>query len=109
MTVSSLILKVHVNKFPDLVEKYGVKVFPTFFMIAKENVVDKLAGLSIPELTKRIKGNVFKHFPLDAAQVPDTKTDLDNRLSQLINKSPVMLFATYPLTCSPFVHTLLLI
>ena len=92
---SCLYLKVDAEKLQDAAKEFGVASVPTCVLLANSKVVAIVEGADVPTLTKKIKEMAFKHFPFTVTSIPTSateKTDLNERLKQLVNKAPLVLF-----------------
>jgi Grx4 family monothiol glutaredoxin len=82
-------------KFEDLSKVYGVSSAPTCVLVANGKPVASVEGADIPQLTKKVKEALFKHFPFSVNSIPSNaseKSDINTRLSALVNKATVMVF-----------------
>jgi Grx4 family monothiol glutaredoxin len=82
---------------PELSEKLGVTLVPTFFTCVGSKVVDKLEGATPPTLSKMIKAlDELNDSQQVISLLSDDKTSaqktLSERLERLIHTAPVMLF-----------------
>ncbi|PSN36174.1 Glutaredoxin-3 [Blattella germanica] len=80
--------------FPELSMKYNVTAVPTFLLLRGGSLVDRVDGANAPDLTKKITSEIskFVNNPVPAPEPKPGSEDLNNRLHQLINAAPVMLF-----------------
>jgi Grx4 family monothiol glutaredoxin len=95
---NSKALQVSVDALPELAQKYQIDCVPTVVLFAKQSPVDKVEGVGIPALVNKVNEVSIKHFPLTASldgvskQVAPAKVALEDRLKQLIEKAPLMIF-----------------
>lgn len=82
------------ENFVEISQKHSVASVPTFIFLKNNEVVDRLDGANVPELTKKIKFQLSRlYFPAaDSTNKDQTEEDLNSRLGRLINTAPCMLF-----------------
>ncbi|KAI1278072.1 Glutaredoxin-3 [Halotydeus destructor] len=88
-------VQVDAEKLQDAAKQFNVSSVPTVVLIASNKVVGLVEGADVPQLTKKVKEVAFKYFPFTVASIPTSateKTDINDRLKQLINESPLMMF-----------------
>eukprot|EP01097_Dermamoeba_algensis_P008209 TRINITY_DN5376_c0_g1_i1.p1 TRINITY_DN5376_c0_g1~~TRINITY_DN5376_c0_g1_i1.p1 ORF type:complete len:350 (+),score=97.24 TRINITY_DN5376_c0_g1_i1:34-1050(+) len=91
-------LKIEAESVPELSEKFEVKAVPFFLFLQNSKsgvkVVDSLEGADAPELVKKVKAHVsaLSVNPSTGSDQGKSTSDLNSRLSKLINYAPVMLF-----------------
>ena len=76
-------------------KEFGIQSIPTTLLVARGKAVATVEGSDVAEVTKTIKEQAFKQFPLTVGQLPSSakdKTSLNDRLKELVNRAPVMLF-----------------
>lgn len=87
-------LKVEAESLPEVSLKYDIVAVPTVIFIKGKEVVDRVNGAHVPEVTKKTAQHsslVSPALPAIVKQDPP-KPPLELRLRQLINAAPVMLF-----------------
>lgn len=87
-------LKVEAESLPEVSLKYDIVAVPTVIFIKGKEVVDRVNGAHVPEVTKKTAQHssmVSPELPAIVKQEP-SKPPLEVRLRQLINAAPVMLF-----------------
>lgn len=89
-------LLVDVEKCKEVSSKYNVTSVPTCIIVAKEKEYERIEGINIALLTRKIKEAVFKNFPVNAPALPGAELEkegsLEDKLNKLIGKAPVMVF-----------------
>ncbi|KAK6185344.1 hypothetical protein SNE40_007598 [Patella caerulea] len=82
-------LQLEAENIPEISEKYEIIAVPTVIFIKNGEKVDRLDGANVAELSKKVK-----KWATGAGQINTAppKQDLNTRLKNLINQSPVMLF-----------------
>ena len=90
------LIEVNVDTSPDLAKRFQIDCVPTILLVAKGLVADKVEGVNIPVLVAKVNEVSLKHFPLTATldDLSDrsSQVSVDDRLRQLINRSPLMIF-----------------
>lgn len=86
-------VNVEAESLVDISKKYGVSSVPTCILVLNKNVVGRTEGADVPLLTQKVK-EILSNGPKDSVPTSagNGSSDLNQRLSQLINKSQVMLF-----------------
>lgn len=87
--------KVEAESVPNVSKEYGVQSIPSTLLMAKGKAVALVEGSDVMAVTKKIKELAFKEFPFSVTRIPSSAkdpTDLNQRLKDLVNRSPVMLF-----------------
>lgn len=87
-------LKVEAESLPEVSLKYDIVAVPTVIFIKAKEVVDRVNGAHVPEVTKKTAQHsslVSPALPAIVKQDPP-KPPLVVRLRQLINAAPIMLF-----------------
>lgn len=89
--------QVEAEKLPEVSQKYGISAVPTCLLIKNQEVIDRVNGVNVPELTSKIQNCAASSDTMGAsgtksATAENTKEDLNSRLKKLINAAPVMLF-----------------
>lgn len=72
------VIKINASKNEEIGKKYKVASVPAFVFLRDGDIVDNLVGADVPALSKKIEENI--------------KEPIEDRLSKLVNKAPVMLF-----------------
>lgn len=84
---------VEAESCPDISEKFDVAVVPTFFGTNNRTTVGKVEGANPAELSKLVKQLVNENAQLSVETEEEFSTiSLQDRLKQLVNQAPVMLF-----------------
>jgi Grx4 family monothiol glutaredoxin len=85
---------VEAESYPEISEKFGVAVVPTFFATNNGALVGKVEGANPADLSKLVKqlvgesSAIFEEEEVHAVE----SVDLNARLDGLIRKAPIMLF-----------------
>jgi len=84
---------------PDVSEKFEVNSVPYFVFVKGGKVIDSLTGANAPELTKKCvqysqQSALYNSAPQPQPTAPsiEQKKDLKQRLTELTNFAPIMLF-----------------
>lgn len=86
-------ITVEAEACPDVSEKFGVAVVPTFYATNNGAIVGKVEGANPAELSKLVKSLVEGSDTFyEAEEVKLPVVDLNTRLDGLIRTAPVMLF-----------------
>lgn len=83
---------VEAEAFPEISEKFGVAVVPTFYATNNGSVVGQVEGANPAELSKLVKQLVGETSIASAVEEVKPTVDLNMRLDGLIRTAPVMLF-----------------
>jgi len=85
---------IEAESVPEVSEKLGIAVVPTFITLLADKPLDKLEGadpVALSSIVKKlIDASISDVSTVDEAA--EKKANLDKRLSQLVNTAPVMLF-----------------
>eukprot|EP00041_Stephanoeca_diplocostata_P008245 m.119475 g.119475 ORF g.119475 m.119475 type:complete len:328 (-) comp17239_c0_seq1:250-1233(-) len=91
------VIRVEAEKFVEVSQKYGIVAVPTVLMYREGKLVDRVDGANAPLLTKMV-GDLAASAPRptqvssSGTSATSNKTDINDRLKELINAAPVMLF-----------------
>lgn len=78
---------------PDISEKFGVAVVPTFYSTNNKTLVGKVEGANPADVSKLVKQLVDGSTGSTVeAEEPASTVSLQDRLKQLVSQAPVMLF-----------------
>ncbi|CAD5117550.1 DgyrCDS6312 [Dimorphilus gyrociliatus] len=77
---------VEAESLPDAALRAKVTSVPTIVIYKKGTIVDRIEGANVPELTKKLRAHV------DTNVAATQQLPIEEKLKQLINKEPVMLF-----------------
>lgn len=83
--------KVEAEELADLSLKHGVTAVPTIILMRDSAVIDRVDGVNPGILVEKIKQYIS---PKNSTSIESTKSEanLEDRLKQLINQAPCMLF-----------------
>jgi Grx4 family monothiol glutaredoxin len=88
-------VQVDAEALPELSKQFGVESVPTCVIVANKKAIGVVEGADVPQLTKKVKELAFKTFPFSVTSIPTSaseKNDINERLKQLVNKAPLMMF-----------------
>lgn len=78
---------------PDISEKFGVAVVPTFYSTNNKTLVGKVEGANPADVSKLVKQLVDESTgTISEVEEPTSTVSLQDRLKQLVSQAPVMLF-----------------
>lgn len=83
---------VEAEAFPEISEKFGVAVVPTFYATNNDSTIGQVEGANPAELSKLVKLLVGEASIIAEIQEVKPVVDLNTRLDGLIRTAPVMLF-----------------
>lgn len=89
-----LYVLVEAESVPEISLRYEITAVPTFIFLKSQQVVDRLDGVKVSELTKKVRHHADMKAsppPLPVIEKPP-KEDLNKRLEKLIKASSCMLF-----------------
>ncbi|XP_071827907.1 glutaredoxin-3-like [Apostichopus japonicus] len=89
-----LFVTVEAESVPEISLRYEITAVPTFIFIKNKQVIDRLDGVKVPELTKKVRHHADMNAsppPMPVSQTPH-KEDINTRLKKLISASSCMLF-----------------
>ncbi|CAB4383344.1 unnamed protein product [Rhizophagus irregularis] len=88
-------VKIEAEKFPELSESFEIEAVPAFIVLKNGKIAERINGANAPELTNAVaKYAKVSTFVTDKPVATSEKkaVDLNTRLKELLNSSPVMAF-----------------
>ncbi|CED83157.1 Glutaredoxin-related protein [Phaffia rhodozyma] len=90
-----LVLNIEAEEQPDISESFDIEAVPTFLLLRGHSLLSRHSGSVAPALTAALSTHASSSpsAPLSTTTVsPQAPQSLDEKLTMLMNRSPVMLF-----------------